>query len=278
MRADNLEFLIGWLGERVGFALATDQMHLVENRLLPVARKLGLASLDAMIAELRAGARRAGEFAPEIVDAMMNAETGFFRDAGAFARLRDHVLPGLVAARQPSRRMRILCAGASTGQEAYSMAMLVRRPEVGLDGWQVDLVAIDVCRQSVARGRAGAYSHFEIQMGLPVQQMLRHFRRQQERWVASETLRRSISFREFNLLEDPAPLGVFDLVLCRYVLRGCTPAGRVAILGRLASVVAPDGRLWLGGGEAVPEDVAAFRPLDGLPALYAMAGQGAAGA
>ncbi len=277
MRADNLEFLIGWLGERVGFALAADQMHLVEGRLLPVARKLGLPSLDAMIAELRAGARRAGEFAPEIVDAMMNAETGFFRDAGAFARLRDHVLPGLVAARQPSRRLRILCAGVSTGQEAYSMAMLVRRPEVGLDGWQVDLVAVDVCRQSVARGRAGAGSRFEIQRGLPVQQVLRHFRRQQERWVASETLRRSVSFREFNLLDDPTALGVFDLVLCRYVLRSATPAGRVAILGRLAGAIAPDGRLWLGGDEHVPDEITALQPADGVSAVYARAGEGAAG-
>jgi chemotaxis protein methyltransferase CheR len=271
MRADNLEFLIGWLGERAGFALSGDQMHLVESRLFPVARRFAFAGLDAMMAEFRAGTRTASELAPEIADAMMTTETRFFRDPGAFMRLRDRILPGLVAARADGRRLRILCAGVSTGQEAYSMAMLVRRPEVGLDGWQVDVVAADISRQAIARAREGSYSHFEIQHGLPVQQMLRHFRRQQERWIASETLRRSISFREFNLLDDPGALGVFDLVLCRYVVRGCTPAGQATILGRIAPSIAPDGYLWLGEGEAMPEGIAAYRPVDGAPAIFGRA-------
>ena len=275
MRPDNLEFLTQWLEERTGFALGRDQIHLVESRLFPVVRKFALGDLDALIGELRGGGR-AADLPVEVVDAMMTTETAFFRDPGAFAALRDRILPGLVAARSENRRLRIWCAGSSTGQEAYSMAMLVRRPAVGLDGWQVDLFATDVSRQATERARAGAFSHFEAQLGLPVQQLLRHFRRQQERWVASDTLRRSISFREFNLLGDPQALGVFDLVVCRYVLRSCTPAARSTILGKLATRIAPDGCLWLGEGEAIPEEVGGFRVIDGLPGLYALAGGAAA--
>lgn len=269
MRPENLDFLVQWLSERTGFALGRDQMHLVESRLLPVARKFALGDLDTLVGELRAGGR-AAELPVDVVDAMMTTETSFFRDPGAFVLLRDRILPGLVAARREGRRLRIWCVGASTGQEAYSMAMLIRRPEVGLDGWQVEVVATDVSRQATERGRSGSFSHFEAQLGLPVQQLLRHFRRQQERWIASDTLRRSITFREFNLLlGDPEPFGTFDLVLCRYVLRGCTAEGRATILAKLAPRIAADGALWLGVGEDIPDGAAGFTPLDGITGFFA---------
>lgn len=269
MRPENLDFLVQWLAERTGFALGRDQMHLVESRLFPVARKYALGDLDTLVGELRGGGGRTAELPVDVVDAMMTSETAFFRDPGAFVELRDRILPGLVAARGEGRRLRIWCAGSSTGQEAYSMAMLIRRPEVGLDGWQVDVVATDVSRQAIERARAGSFSHFEAQLGMPVQQLLRHFRRQQDRWIASDTLRRSITFRELNLLGDQDSLGTFDVVLCRYVLRAFTDEARATILGKLASRIAADGVLWLGAGEDIPDGVPGFGPIDGVSGFFA---------
>lgn len=274
MRADNFEFLAGWLEERAGFALGREQMHLVEARLLPLVRRLSLGDLDALIGELRGG--RKPEVAVEVTDAMMTTQTSFFRDAAVFAALRDRVLPALLASRAETRRLRVWCAAVSTGQEALSLALLSRRPETGMDGWQMDLLGTDVSRQAIERARAASYSHFEIQDGLPVKLMLQHFRRSQERWTAADTLRRAATFKEFNLLADPAPLGVFDLVLCRYALRAMAPAIAAEVVARLAGRIAPGGYLVLGADERAPDPVADLEALEGAPGVYAMTGSGAA--
>ena len=270
MRSDNLEFLAGWLEERTGFALARDQMHLVEARLLPLVRRLALGDLDALMGELRGG--RKPEIAVEVTDAMMTTETSFFRDAAVFVQLRDRILPALVAARAGSRRLRVWCAAVSTGQEALSIAMLARRHEVGLDGWQMDLLGTDVSRQAIERARAASYSHFEIQAGLPAKLLAQHFRRSQERWVATDALRRAATFKEFNLLADPASLGAFDLVLCRYMLRGAVPAVAREVAARVAGSIAPGGYLALGVDERLPEGVAGLEAVEGAPGIYASTG------
>lgn len=273
MRADNLEFLAGWLEERAGFALGRDQMHLVEARLLPLVRRLSLGDLDALIGELRGG--RKPEVAAEVTDAMMTTQTWFFRDAAVFAALRDRVLPALVASRAETRRLRVWCAAVSSGQEALSLALLARRPEVGMDGWQMDLLGTDVSRQAIERARAASYSHFEIQDGLPVKLMLQHFRRSQERWTATDALRRAATFKEFNLLADPAPLGDFDLVLCRYALRSMVPSVAGEVVARLACRIAPGGYLVLGADEPMPGDVPGLEAVEGAPGIYAVTGDGA---
>jgi len=270
MRPDNLDYLVAWLQERTGFALGRDQMHLVEGRLFPVARKFAMGDLDTLVSELRSG--KTSDLPVDVADAMMTAETAFFRDPAVFAGLRDRVLPALVAARGSERRLRIWCAGVSTGQEAYSLAMLARNPALGLDGWQVEIVATDVSRQAIERARAGSYSHFEIQTGLPARLMVENFRRQQERWTVLEPLRRAVAFKEHNLLAEAGAPGGCDLVLCRYVLRSCAERARADILGRIVGQIGPGGLVCLGLDEAEMAAQAGLMPLDGALGIFVLPG------
>lgn len=270
MRPDNFDYLAAWLQERTGFALGRDQMHLVEGRLFPVARKFAMSDLDALVGELRSG--KTSDLPVDVADAMMTCETAFFRDPVVFAGLRDRVFPALMAARGSERRLRIWCAGVSTGQEAYSLAMLARSPVLGLDGWQVEIVATDVSRQAIARARAGSYSHFEIQIGLPARLMVENFRRQQERWVAAEPLRRAVAFKEHNLLAEAGAPGQCDLVLCRYVLRSCAQERRLDMLKRIVGQIAPGGHICLGLDEASMAPDAGLRPLADVPGTFVLPG------
>jgi chemotaxis protein methyltransferase CheR len=270
MRPENLDYLAAWLRERTGFALVREQMHLVEGRLLPVARKFAMGDLDTLVGELRSG--KASDLPVDVADAMMSAETAFFRDPAVFVGLRDHALPALMATRAAERRLRIWCAGVSTGQEAYSLAMLVRNPVLGLEGWQVEIVATDVSRQAIERARAGSYSHFEIQNGLPARLMIENFSRQQERWTASESLRRAVAFKEHNLLAETGAPGRCDLVLCRYVLRSCADEPRAAILARVVGQIVPRGLVCLGLDEADMAADAGLAAVDGAPGLFVLPG------
>jgi chemotaxis protein methyltransferase CheR len=270
MRPENLDYLAAWLQERTGFALGRDQMHLVEGRLFPVARKFATGDLDALVGELRSG--KASDLPVDVADAMMSTETAFFRDPAVFAGLRDRGFPALMATRAADRRLRIWCAGVSTGQEAYSLAMLARHPALALDGWQVEIIATDVSRQAIERARAGSYSHFEIQAGLPARLMVENFRRQQERWMASEPLRRAVVFKEHNLLAEAGAPGRCDLVLCRYVLRSCAEEPRAAILGRIIGQIVPGGLACLGLDEAGMATDAGLAPVDGAPGLFVVPG------
>lgn len=250
MTEADFAFLARFLRERSGLDLAPGKRYLAESRLGPVCRNAGIATLGDLARRLRAGSDAVLEHA--VVEAMATHETSFFRDKLPFDALRTEILPGLIEARAASRRLRIWSAAASTGQEAYSLAMLTHDLAPALEGFQVEILGTDLSRAAIARARAGLYSQLEVQRGLPILKLLHHFSQVEgQGWRISEDLRKAVDFRVFNLLDDTRRFGIFDLVLCRNVLIYLDAAAKAKLLSKLARALAPDGAICLGTPESV---------------------------
>ncbi len=246
---DDFAFVRSFVRARAGLMLSPEKRYLVESRLGPVCRKLGMPDLSGLVRNLRAGRDRALERA--VVEAMMTNETLFFRDGAAFSVVSQSVLPGLIADRAAQRRLRVWCSACSTGQEPYSIAMALDAMADRLAGWQVEIVATDISEEVLERARAGRYSQFEVQRGLPIRQLLQYFRQHGETWEISQRIRDMVRFEPINLIQDFGRLGRFDLILCRNVLIYFDNATKSQILGRLAQSLVTDGALMLGSAETV---------------------------
>ena len=214
----------------------------------PVWRAAGLHSLGELMSEL--AREPSSPLRQAVIEAMATHETTFFRDRQVFETLQHTVLPRLIARRSATRRLRIWSAAASTGQAAYSVAMILAEMAASLSGWTIRLVGTDISTAAIARARAGTYSQLEVQRGLPILMLLRHFEQGQGGWRIAEPLRRSVEFSTVNLLDDIRPLGRFDLVLCRNLLIYLDAPTKAAVLGKLAGALAPDGSLCLGASES----------------------------
>jgi len=235
------------LEARTGQQLSFSRSWRIEASLKPLMRELGIDTLDALVRQLTSGTNK--ELTARTVDALLNNESSFFRDTAVFETLDREVLERLRTSRRATRRLRIWSAACSTGQEAYSLAMLFRDAGSRWAGWTIELHATDVSTSAVARARQGRYSQFEIQRGLPVRTMLRWFEQIGEEWQVDAALRRDVRFATHNLLE-PVP-GCYDLILCRNVLMYFALPQRTAVLERLSDALGPDGLLVLGAGETV---------------------------
>lgn len=241
--------LAGLLKSRAGVVLGREKSYLLETRLLPVASRAGLATIDDLAAALlRPGSDK---LAVEAVEAMLNNETFFYRDSAPFELLRTSILPALRQARRATRSVRIWCAAASTGQEPYSLAMMIAGDAAAWTDWNVEILATDLSRRALDRAEAGLYSQFEVQRGLPIQLLVRHFEKEGEQWRLSRDIRRRVRFRQVNLSQSFAHLGKFDVVLCRNVLMYFDSAAKADVLGRIRQVMPADGCLLLGAAETV---------------------------
>lgn len=242
------------LEERTGQTIGENRMWRIETVLKSLIRERGMRDLRALVAELKT--HKDIELTEAVVSALLNNETFFFRDAQAFDLVRNNALQHLRAARAASRRIAIWSAGCSTGQEAYSLAMIFADADAEWQDWSIEIVATDVSPEAIARAKAGRYTQFEIQRGLPVTTMLRWFDQAGEEWQVKRELGRRIRFKRHNLLSQ-AP-GRFDLVLCRNLLLYLTPERRAEAFDRIAASLAPDGFLMLGAGETVIGQTDAF--------------------
>lgn len=270
MSPASARMLTGMLAQRTGQQIGPGRAWRMELALKQLMREQRLESLDAVAARVAGG--RDPRLAEAVIEALLNNETSFFRDAAMFQMLGDAVLPRLIAARAATRRLRIWSAGCSTGQEAYSLAMLALE-DPRLTDWAIDIVATDVSRGAIERARAGRFSHLEIQRGLPMRLMIRWFEHQiGGDWIAKPGLRDRVRFHVHSLL-DAAPLPArFDLILCRNVLLYFDTATRSRVFDRLAAAIAPDGVLMLGAGETVIGQTERFASHPDLRGLYRIAG------
>jgi chemotaxis protein methyltransferase CheR len=253
--------------ERSGLLLSADKQYLVESRLLPLARKAGHAGLSDLVQRLRGP--NAEPLVVEVVEAMMTNESFFFRDRIPFDHFRDTIMPTLLATRAPQRRIRIWCAAASTGQEPYSLAMCLKEFNKSMAGWRVDILATDLSTEVLEKAKAGIYSQFEVQRGLPIQLLVKYFTQVGETWQIAPELRAMVRFRSLNLLQDFTHLGMFDLVFCRNVLIYFDQETKVGVLDRLAKITDRDGYLVLGAAETVVGLTDHFRPVADKRGLYA---------
>lgn len=172
-------------------------------------------------------------------------------------------------ARARAKRLRILCAGASTGQEAYSTALTVLESGWFVSDWDVDIVGIDLSEFALTVATRAAYTQFEVQRGLPIRVLAQHFTKQDDHWLLADAVRRMVEFKTWNLLDDLTPLGRFDVVMCRNVLAYFDLQSKAAVLKKLARIIAPDGRLYLGGAETTTGVSDGFRTVDAALAVYA---------
>jgi chemotaxis protein methyltransferase CheR len=266
MTPQDFEWLRKLLKERSGLTLGADKEYLLESRLLPLTRRNGLTTLGELVARLKTPGN--ADLAFSVVEAMTTNETFFFRDKIPFDHLRDTILPALIAARAKEKRIRIWCAAASSGQEPYSIAMLLRSMAPNLRGYRVDLLATDLSVAVIERAKQGTYSQFEVQRGLPIRLLVRYFTQAGDSWHIASDIREMVQFRTLNLLQDFAPLGMFDVVLCRNVLIYFDQSTKIAVLERLARQVPQDGYLILGAAETVVGLSDTFRPIPERRGLF----------
>ena len=191
----------------------------------------------------------------------MTNETSFYRDPRVFGMLSKSILPTLIAARSAERSLTIWCAGCATGQEPYSLAMLLNDYRPSLDGWNVRIIATDISRDVLARAQAGRYSQFEVNRGLPAIQLVKYFQKEGSAWEIRAEIRRMVEFRELNLIHPWPRLAGIHLVLMRNVMIYFDVETRKAILGRTSLLLAPGGYLLLGGSETTMGLDDSFEPL-----------------
>jgi chemotaxis protein methyltransferase CheR len=265
------------LRERSGLVLSADKQYLVESRLLPVARRAGMAGLTELVQELRRGSK-VEPLVTEVVEAMTTNESFFFRDKLPFELFRNAIVPELIAARGTSRRIRIWCAAASTGQEPYSLAMSLKEMGEAVAGWRIEIVATDLSNDVLEKARAGIYSQFEVQRGLPIQLLVKYFSQIGDTWQIAPEIRAMVAFRPLNLLADFAHLGMFDVVFCRNVLIYFDQETKISVLERIARVTDRNGYLALGAAETVVGLTDSFKPVPDKRGLYAPNAGGKKGA
>jgi chemotaxis protein methyltransferase CheR len=248
MNAESFSYIAGLVKGRSGLVLTPDKGYMLETRLAPLLKREGLTSLDALALKLRDP--RAAVLAEQVTEALTTNESSFFRDGKPFDHLRK-LLPGLAAARPAGAKLRIWSAACSTGQEAYSIAMIAQELAPQLGNRPVEILGTDISTEVLARAREGWFTQFEVQRGLPARLLVKHFRQQETRWQVAAELRAMTKFERFNLLSDLRGLGRFDVIFCRNVLIYFDAPTKARVLGAMAEQLAADGVLYLGGAETV---------------------------
>jgi chemotaxis protein methyltransferase CheR len=267
--AGDLAFIQQFVQQRTGIHLTPEKRYLVETRLDPVMRELQIPTFELLTTLLRQADRTV---ATAVIDAITTNETLFFRDKNPFELFEKTILPALIQARAPGGRIRIWCAACSSGQEPYSLAMILDEMKPRLAGITVEIIATDISERILDQAREGSYSQFEVQRGLPIRMLLKHFTQEGTRWRISRSLADMVQFRSLNLLLPFQNLGTFDLVMCRNVLIYFAEATKRDVLHRLSAAIAPDGYLMLGGAETVLGLCADLAPHKTERSLYVRAG------
>jgi len=259
------EYLRKLLKDQSGLDLSADKQYLIESRLLPLARKSGLPGISELVQKMKVGP---SIFVSQVVEAMTTNETFFFRDKVPFDHFRESIMPEILRARASRKSIRIWCAAGSTGQEPYSLAMCLKEMGATLSGWRVEILATDLSQEVIEKSKAGIYSQFEVQRGLPIQMLVKYFKQTGELWQVNADIRAMIQHRQLNLLHDFSLLGVFDVIFCRNVLIYFDQETKVNIFNRLARVTEPDGFLVLGAAETVVGLTDVFKPFPERRGLY----------
>jgi chemotaxis protein methyltransferase CheR len=263
------EYLRKLLKDQSGLDLSVDKHYLIDSRLLPLSHKCGLPGIRELVEKIKGGAAAT---AAQVVEAMTTNETFFFRDKAPFDHFRLSVVPEILRARAGRRSMRIWCAAGSTGQEPYSLAMCLKEMGSAIAGWRIEILATDLSLEVIEKSRAGLYSQVEVQRGLPIQLLVKHFKQVGEFWLINSDIRAMVQHRQLNLLHDFSHLGVFDVVFCRNVLIYFDRDTKTNILNRLAKATEPDGYLVMGAAETLVGLTDAFGPISDRRGLHQPSG------
>ena len=269
MTPPDYEYLRKLLKDHSGLDLSADKQYLIESRLLPLSRKGGLPGISELVQKMKGGS---ASHVAQVVEAMTTNETFFFRDKVPFDHFRDTIMPEVLKARAGRKSVRIWCAAGSTGQEPYSLAMCLKEMSAALSGWRVEIIATDLSQEVLEKSKAGVYSQFEVQRGLPIQLLVKYFNQIGELWQISADIRAMVQHRQLNLLHDFSQLGTFDVIFCRNVLIYFDQDTKVNVFGRLARSMEVDGFLALGAAETVVGLTDVFKPFPDKRGLYRPSG------
>jgi chemotaxis protein methyltransferase CheR len=259
------EYLRKILKDHSGLDLSTDKQYLIESRLLPLSRKCGLAGINELVEKMKGGS---ASHIARVAEAMTTNETLFFRDKVPFEHFRETIMPEILEARAGSRTVRIWCAAGSTGQEPYSLAMCLKEMSAATSGWRIEIVATDLSQEVLEKSRAGIYSQFEVQRGLPIQLLVKYFKQSGELWQINPDIRAMVEHRQLNLLHDFSAFGMFDVVFCRNVMIYFDQDTKINVFNRLARSMEADGFLVLGAAETVVGLTDVFKPYPERRGLY----------
>lgn len=265
MTPDEYTFLCRLLKEQSGLVLSADKRYLVESRLMPLVRKCRQENLSALVKAVQRGD---AAMTAAVVEAMTTNETFFFRDKTPFDRFKETVLPDLMRARQAKRTLRIWCAASSTGQEPYSLAMILKEMGAQLAGWRFEIIGTDLSAEVLEKAKAGLFNQFEVQRGLPIQLLVKYFKQTGDLWELSPDIRAMVKHRQLNLLQDFSQLGRFDVIFCRNVLIYFDQPTKVDVFERLGQAIESDGYLVLGAAETVVGLTQVFKPVPDKRGLY----------
>ncbi len=231
MNPPDYEYLRKLLKDHSGLDLSADKQYLIESRLLPLSRKCGLPGISELVQKMKGGS---AAIIAQVVEAMTTNETFFFRDKVPFEHFRDAIMPEMLKARAGRKSIRIWCAAGSTGQEPYSLAMCLKEMSAATAGWRIEIIATDLSQEVLEKSKAGIYSQFEVQRGLPIQMLVKYFKQNGELWQINADIRAMVQHRQLNLLHDFSGLGVFDVIFCRNVLIYFDQDTKINIFNRLA--------------------------------------------
>ena len=256
MKSDEIEFVAEIARAGAGLLIDPDKVYVLETRLAPVARREGFGSIREML--LAARQRREEKLLWAVVEALAQGETSFFRDPKVFRRIKEEMLPDRAQHCPEGRPIRLWSAGCGGGQETYSLAFAVDDAGPDVHAVGVDILGTDLSERALEKAQAGLYTQFEVQRGLPIRLLARHFEPKDELWALSPRMRSMVRWRRLNLNADFRALGRFDILLCRYVLNDMTPTARERALEQLAGALSPGGYLVLGEGESTQDLAGAF--------------------
>jgi chemotaxis protein methyltransferase CheR len=268
LSSGTFETFAALLRSRSGLVIGPDKLYLLETRLAPILKRERLRDLAVLAERLRASG--AENLIREVVEAMTTNESFFFRDDKPFQHFRNQALPRLLASRPAGAPLRVWSAASSSGQEAYSIAMILSECRASVGDRRIEIIGTDLAREQVARARQGVYTQFEVQRGLPVQMLMRYFRKEESGWRINEPIRGMVHYREWNLLADLRPLGQFDVVFCRNVLIYFEQTTKAKVLNAIAQQMPQDGLLYLGGAETVLGITSRFMPLAAERGVYGL--------
>ncbi len=249
MKIQDFDLFKDLLYKQSGLVITPDKSYLLDSRLTPIAKKWNFASLDVMALQLRSLPDQ--QLVKDIVEAMTTNETSFFRDMKPFQLFEDTMLPYMIKNRAAKKTLRIWCAAASSGQEPYSLAMILKEKANLMPGWRFEITATDISDDILNLARSGVYSQFEVQRGLPINYLMKYFTQVNEKWQVKDDIRQMVKFSNFNLLHDMNKFGQFDIIFCRNVLIYFDEKTKGMVLDRMSTRLEKDGFLLLGGAETV---------------------------
>ena len=265
MKRNDFEFLLSLLTRTVGWNFSEDDYYVIDKKISNFIREHNYATVEELMAELRLGQKN---LTWQIIEALAMSDPHFYRDYVVFRRFEEFVLPSLREANRGTKKLRIWSLGCSTGQEAYSIAMAIKRKLLNAADWDIDIVGTDLSSASIAKAQKGAYSSFEVQMGLNAEMIINNFHLERDQWFVNDDLMDMVEFRRYNILDEMTLTEKFDVIFCRNMLRFFTPQVQYQILDKIYKVQTNGGFLYLGKDETFDAVADFYDKVPGFDCLY----------